>query len=211
MVGLTAREQEILNTIRRAGVSATSDQGKEIRNLITETQEHEEQLERQKDLYTALGQAGKTALQGIVSAMDDGVVSGGELLGILGDLLIQAGSFFMGQGAKGGGDLGGMLSTIFSGFFADGGLIPNGSFGIVGENGPEPVWGGAGGTHVMSNPDFMEMLGGAGRGDMHVQINGSGLTQEQLSWALSDAFERFSRFDLPGRVSEITADPRARG
>lgn len=211
MVGLTAREQEILNTIRRAGVDATSNQGKQIRNLITETREHEEQLERQQDLYAALGQAGKTAIEGIVGAMDDGIITGGELLGILGNLLSQAGQFFLGQGAKGGGDLGGILGTIFSGFFADGGLIPNGSFGIVGENGPEPVWGGAGGTHVMSNPDFMEMLGGAGGRVNNVTVNGSGLSQAELTQAIADALDRYDRFQLPGRVADINADPHARG
>jgi len=65
---------------------------------------------------------------------------------------------------------------------------------------------------VMSNSDFMGMLSGAGgRGDMHVTVNGSGLTQEQLSQAIYDAFERFSRFDLPNRVAEINGDPLARG
>lgn len=209
MVGLTAREQEILNTIRRAGVAATSDQGKEIRSLITETQEHEDQLERQKDLYEALGQAGKTAIEGIVSAMDDGVVTGGELLGIVGDLLVQAGSYFLGQGAKGGGDLGGMLGTIFSGFFADGGLIPNGTFGIVGEEGPEPIIGTSRGAMVLPNSS-LSSLGGE-RGPMNVTINGTNLSPAEITQAIYDAIDRYDRFRLPGRVADINADPLAVG
>jgi hypothetical protein len=49
----------------------------------------------------------------------------------------------MGGGAAGGG-AGGVFGTIasaFAGFFADGGMIPRGQFGVVGEDGPELVGG----------------------------------------------------------------------
>jgi hypothetical protein len=211
IVGLNAREQGILNAIRRAGVSATSDQGKEIRALITETQEHEDQLERQKDLYAALGQAGKTAVASIVDAMEDGVVTGGELLGILGDLLIQAGSFFMNQGMQGGGDFGNMLGTIFSGFFADGGLIPTGTFGIVGEEGPEPIIGTSRGAMVLPNSSLGSLGAGGDRGSLNITINGTNLTQSEVTQAIADAIDRYDRFQLPERVAGINADPLARG
>lgn len=45
-------------------------------------------------------------------------------------------------GAFGGGSGGGAsLSKLFAGFFANGGMIPSGSFGVVGERGPELVSG----------------------------------------------------------------------
>ena len=45
-------------------------------------------------------------------------------------------------GAGGGrGGSGGGLGSLFSGFFANGGMIPAGSFGVVGERGPEMVSG----------------------------------------------------------------------
>lgn len=44
-----------------------------------------------------------------------------------------------GSFGKGGG--GGGLGDLFAGFFANGGMIPAGSFGVVGENGPELVSG----------------------------------------------------------------------
>jgi len=46
-------------------------------------------------------------------------------------------------GSIGGGGAGGssLLSNLFSGFFANGGTIPAGTFGVVGENGPELVTG----------------------------------------------------------------------
>ena len=43
-----------------------------------------------------------------------------------------------GGGTSGGG---GILSRFFAGFFADGGTIPSGKFGVVGERGPELVSG----------------------------------------------------------------------
>lgn len=42
----------------------------------------------------------------------------------------------------------GGTAGLFAGFFAKGGTIPQGQFGVVGENGPELVAAGAGGAHV---------------------------------------------------------------
>lgn len=42
----------------------------------------------------------------------------------------------------------GAANSLFAGFFADGGLIPRGSWGIVGERGPEMVYAGARGVRV---------------------------------------------------------------
>jgi hypothetical protein len=58
------------------------------------------------------------------------------------------------------GPLGGFLSSLFgsfSGGFATGGIMPAGSWGIVGERGPEPVFAGNHDLTVMPN-------GGAGGG-----------------------------------------------
>lgn len=49
---------------------------------------------------------------------------------------------------SGGGGGGGFLSSLFSGFFAEGGFIPPGRWGIAGERGPEPVFGGRTGATV---------------------------------------------------------------
>ena len=45
----------------------------------------------------------------------------------------------IGGGGSGGG--GGFLSNLFAGFFANGGVIPPGQFGVVGERGPELISG----------------------------------------------------------------------
>lgn len=213
IVGETALEQQILNTIRRAGVDATSAQGEEIRRLITETENHRAQIEQMEEVYGLLGDIGKSAIMGIVDAMSDGKVEGEELLSILGNVLSMAGSFFLNEAFSGGsqGGFGSLLSGLFAGFFADGGLIPNGSFGIVGEEGPEPVIGTAGGARVLPNSTLTDMLGGGQRGDTHVTVSGSGLSQGELTQAIADALDRYDRFQLPGRVSAIQGDPYARG
>jgi hypothetical protein len=61
---------------------------------------------------------------------------------------------FSGGGAAtgaGGGGLWSSLGTMFAGFFAEGGMIPRGQWGIVGEDGPEPVFAGAGDLTVHPN------------------------------------------------------------
>jgi hypothetical protein len=65
-----------------------------------------------------------------------------------------------GAGASGGGGFG----SLFAGFFAAGGHIPSGKFGIVGENGPEIAEGGAGGTNITP-------LSKAGLGGVTVNVN----------------------------------------
>lgn len=44
-------------------------------------------------------------------------------------------------GTSGGGTVGGGIGSLFGGFFATGGMIPPGRFGVVGERGPELVQG----------------------------------------------------------------------
>lgn len=83
----------------------------------------------------------------------DGVLSGGS------------GGFGGGFGGGGGGIIAG-LGSLFAGFFAEGGTIPGGRFGIVGENGPELAFAGTGGMTIAPLP-----LRGGGAGS-----SGGGLT-----------------------------------
>src|SRR5574337_1598487 len=117
------------------------------------------------------------------SAFEDAIVGGKGLRDVLKGLeddilrivtrklvtepLAGATTDFLGSLTKGGtsGGIGGFLTEIgskfsglFSGFFADGGFIPPGRWGVAGERGPEPVFGGragatvrpAGGGHVIN-------------------------------------------------------------
>jgi hypothetical protein len=58
----------------------------------------------------------------------------------------------LGKGGAGGGDFFSNLiskaGSLFEGFFAEGGFIPPGRWGIAGERGPEPVFGGRTGATV---------------------------------------------------------------
>lgn len=213
IVGLSTLDQEIMNTVRLAGVDAMSAEGLEIRRLITETAEHRDQIEQMQEVYELLGDIGKSAVMGLVDALEDGQVEGNELLGILGNVLSMAGSAFLNWGFEGfGAGPGKAIGDFFAGLFADGGLIPNGSFGIAGEDGPEPVFATSRGTRVMSNPDFRgAMSGGRETGDMYLTINGSGLSPSELTQAVRDAIGTFSRYELPSRVRAINADPLAVG
>lgn len=83
---------------------------------------------------------------GIRSLLQGGGGGGGGG-GLIGSLFGGGGG---GGGAGAGGGLGDFFSS-FSGMFADGGMISPGKWGIVGENGPEPVFGGASGVEVHPN------------------------------------------------------------
>lgn len=68
--------------------------------------------------------------------------------------LLQGGAGAAGGGAAGGAGSGSMwasLGMMFAGGFATGGVIPRGQWGIVGENGPEPVFAGNSDMTVVPN------------------------------------------------------------
>lgn len=66
-----------------------------------------------------------------------GDVSKGGGIGGLFSQLLGGGS----GGAKSGGGIGGLFGSLFAGFFAEGGTIPAGQFGIAGERGMELIEG----------------------------------------------------------------------
>lgn len=73
--------------------------------------------------------------------------------GMINNLLGSLGGMF-GGGGGGGSGVGGLISTaasLFGGFFADGGTLKPGKFGIVGENGPELAFAGNSPMQVMPN------------------------------------------------------------
>lgn len=73
--------------------------------------------------------------------------------GMVNNLLGSLGGMF-GGGAGGGSGIGSLISgaaSLFGGFFADGGTLKPGKFGIVGENGPELAFAGNSPMQVMPN------------------------------------------------------------
>ena len=122
-------------------------------------------LNNARDVSSRLSEVGARAFDGFADALTDFVTTGMADFGALARSIIrdliqiqiraQLTSFFGG----GGGGAGGVLGGLFGGFFQDGGRIPGGRVGIVGEAGPELIRGPA---TVTSTDDTADLLN---RGD----------------------------------------------
>lgn len=85
------------------------------------------------------------------------------------------------QQAGGGGFFQGLVGA-FAGMFADGGVIPRGQFGLVGERGPELVAAGSSPLTVYPNEAF-----GSGGGTVYnIDARGSNLSEAQFRAILAD-------------------------
>lgn len=130
---------------------------------------------------------------------------------IIGPLLDILGSAF-------GGGSGGKLSNVVStpkgsfknaGMFADGGLIPTGSFGIVGEAGPEPIFATAGGVGVLPNSALRSMSkewgsGGGTHVTVPINIDATGADPAALG-RVQASIDRL-RAELPGTIVSTVQD-----
>ena len=101
------------------------------------------------------GSSGGGFLSGIGNVL--GSITGG-VGSAIGGVAKAVGSIFGGGGSSGGGGLlegiGGGIKSLFSGFFANGGMIPQGRFGIAGEAGPELIGGPASVTPMGTNVTY---------------------------------------------------------
>ena len=100
--------------------------------------------------------------------------------GIMEDIFGGIKGIFGGSGSGGGG-LGSMLGSIgsfFGGFFADGGRLKPGQFGVVGENGPELAFAGNAPMHITP---------GASMGAAPITINMSVQTPDVRSFRQSQS------------------------
>ncbi len=101
------------------------------------------------DFFDALGDKSRTTAEVVQSMMAKIKTS------ILNALILGqgplAGVFGTASTVPGGtGGIFGGFAKLFAGGFADGGTIPAGHWGVVGENGPEPVFAGSGPLNVVS-------------------------------------------------------------
>jgi hypothetical protein len=69
------------------------------------------------------------------------------------------------------GPIGAGVAALFSGFFAEGGHVPAGQWGIAGENGPEPIFGGKTGVDVLPNSSMRSQPTPQGEGMGDVSVN----------------------------------------
>lgn len=114
-------------------------------------------------------------------------------------------------GGGGGGD-GGFLGSVFAGFFAAGGTIPTGQFGIVGEEGPELAFAGPGGLGILSNADSAKLLSGGGAGGTSVTIpitiDATGADAAAIA-RLNSRLDQL-RAELPGTIVTTVRDAQDR-
>lgn len=183
------------------------------------------------------GRAGKKAAKGLSEAekaardlekqsqqtadkfgdMVAGIVTGA---GSIGDVFKQLGQQLLSSGISGIASSlfkGSGLSEIFAGFFDNGGNIPRGQFGIVGELGPEIV---SGPANVTSRVDTARMMQGGGGGVIEVvaRVENGSIVQDvrrisgEVAVQVTKAgIEQFTRTGLPQAVDRINKDPRRRG
>jgi hypothetical protein len=213
--------QKQMLAMREQLTAATPRQREEVEGLVRSLQQEAQAWAGAQAAGQFFGDMMIDSLEGLRQGTKSLTEVLDDMINALAQAVLQ--SMLLGQGPlaglfgtkDAGGGIGGMTGGLlqsFAGPFAKGGLIPNGTFGIVGERGPEMVSATAGGAQVTSNSSLADMLApAASGGPMQVIVQGSGLTQAEMTQAIADAFESFDRHTLPRRVNEITNDPLATG
>jgi len=166
----TALEQNILNTLRNAGVDATSSEGLAIRGLITDLDAQKTAIEANADAMKAFGDASADALGTFINDLIDGkdmAESFGGILKTLGSQLISAGLSSL-TGSSG-------LGSLFGGIpgRATGGPVAAGQPYIVGEKRPELFVPSTSGRIIpkVPTPGPVPAGGGSGRGNVTVYFS----------------------------------------
>jgi hypothetical protein len=149
------------NIAKEQGKTLTAQQRAEIENITASTQKYKDNLDQLRASQGALNDAMRSFADFTINALDGLVTKSKKLSDVLRDVVRQLSSSALqgaltGQGIFGqmmglsgkGGQTGGILgmlakgaSSLFAGFFAEGGSIPSGKWGIAGEAGPELVQG----------------------------------------------------------------------
>ncbi|RVI59108.1 phage tail length tape measure family protein [Sinorhizobium medicae] len=243
-IGLTAEaaarlryEQELLNDAANDNIKLTPQQTAELKRLAGEMAAAEAETTKLQESFDFAREVAGGFVSDIRQGLNDGKglfksfadAAVGALNRVIDkimnealDALFQLGSAGSG-GKSGGGFLGGIgnfFSSLFSGFFAKGGLIPSGTFGIVGEKGPEPVIGTSRGAMVLPNSSLKGVqseAGGAMDIGVVVELRGgndfdawvTNVSRREGSAAAQDTVNAYDR-GLPDRVLQINANPRRR-
>jgi len=181
-------EHELLNQAIRSGVKLTPAQREELSGLAREMASAEHATEAFRERIDFL----REQTRSFVNDMREGLAQGQSFWEAFGsavgraisrivdrsldqliDAIFRTRDAMASTGGGGGGGIGSAISRIFAGFFATGGLIPSGSFGIVGEAGPEPVIGTSQGAKVLPNSALRTLEGGRSRDTLVVTTDKS--------------------------------------
>ncbi|WP_193778471.1 hypothetical protein, partial [Pseudovibrio sp. WM33] len=163
LLSMNAQEQKRANALRLAGVEAASKQGQELIKVTDEIYAQTQAQKQHNEVVSLLGGMAQDSMSQFIDALGIADTAAGRLVATLAEAAAQAA--FMGQGPLAGmfgtsqqSNLSTALMSTFQGFFAGGGVLGAGQWGIAGENGPEPVLGPA---KIISNKDA---FGGSERG-----------------------------------------------
>lgn len=161
-LGKSKTEQRVMQALRRADVDATSAQGQQISQLITQIDAEKEALKSASDAADFM----QDNLRDSFSELIPQIETGNKALDGFINRLIEASAeaLFFGSGPFGGLFGGGGLFSIFGGGRAIGGAVDPWRDYLVGENGPEIVRIGSRGGVVGSVPDQQ----GGGTQGVHV-------------------------------------------
>ncbi|KZK96446.1 hypothetical protein PsAD5_02639 [Pseudovibrio sp. Ad5] len=198
LLSMNAQEQKRANVLRLAGVEAASKQGQELIKVTDEIYAQTQVQKKHNEVVSLLGGMAQDSMSQFIDALRIADTAAGRLVATLAEAAAQAA--FMGQGPLAGmfgtsqqSNLSTALMSTFQGFFAGGGVLGAGQWGIAGENGPEPVLGPA---RIISNKDA---FGGSERGvvvNQYIQtpdVESFRQSQGQVSGMLVDALSRGRR------------------
>lgn len=212
ILGLTELEQKKLTAAREAGTVATEAQKEQIMQLTEEIYLQQEAIDYLEGLYSALSDAARSTIDGVISAFEDGKIEAQEFGDIISNVLSMLGNFFLDQ-AFGGGSNGfqSILKGLFGGGRAGGGPVEKGKIYKVNENTPNSEYFAPSedGVIIPRLPTTGANGGQSGGAPVfHIDARGS---QRGVGDEIRRAMEEFSRYTLPSRVKQINKDPLARG
>lgn len=147
-----AQSQAFYNKMQDQGVKLTIAQKAAAEEWLNKIPDAVAGLEKQKSaLQTAkdVGEAFKSTFSSAFASIVDGTSSVtsaiksmvSSLLSSLVNLFANKAFAMLIEGGPGSGGTGGFIGKLFGGFFAGGGTLGAGKWGIAGENGPEPIVG----------------------------------------------------------------------
>lgn len=180
MVGKTDREKMIETNVRRLAASATDEQQEKVRQLTGALYDQKKAQEEANKVAKEFEDLAKSALTSFISDIRNGVSAAEALENALNkvlDKLIEIGieSLFT------GGGFGGILSTLFGGFRANGGPVNRGKAYVVGERGPELFMPGQAGSIIPRVPNMSPSSQSGANVTINAPINAPGADPAMLS------------------------------
>ena len=192
LIGQSAEDQHVLNTLRQAGVDATSKQGIAIAGLVQGIDAQKSAQDRLNQSMQENQQIAEQAGAALASALADGKLEAQELLGVLADVGKQLLLNAIANAVPGGSLITSFLGGLFGGGRASGGSVEAGKGYIVGEKGPEPFFPKVDGT-ILPN----KSLSGAG-GQIEVVVS---LRDEMLDVRIDNRAANVSARVTSGGIS----------